>query len=90
MEMFNAYIVPVVLIICLCVGYIVKHLIPTDKVNKFIPLMVGVLGIFISVWNSGWTVTPEILVIGLVSGLASTGLHQALKQFIDKGIDKEK
>lgn len=89
MEMFNAYIVPVVLIICLCVGYIVKHLIPTDKVNKFIPLMVGVLGIFISVWNSGWTVTPEILVIGLVSGLASTGLHQALKQFIDKGIDKE-
>ena len=90
MEMFNAYIVPVVLIICLCVGYIIKHLIPTDRVNKFIPLIVGVLGVFISVWNSGWTVTPEILVIGLVSGLASTGLHQALKQFIDKGIDKEK
>ena len=89
MEMFNAYIVPVVLIICLCVGYIIKHLIPTDRVNKFIPLIVGVLGVFISVWNSGWTVTPEILVIGLVSGLASTGLHQALKQFIDKGIDKE-
>ena len=90
MEMFNAYIVPVVLIICLCIGYIIKHLVPTDRVNKFIPLIVGVLGVFISVWNSEWTVTPEILVIGLVSGLASTGLHQALKQFIDKGIDKEK
>lgn len=88
MEMFNAYIVPVVLIICLSVGYIIKHLIPSDNINRFIPLICGVLGVFISVWNAGWIVTPEIIVIGLVSGLASTGAHELFKQFIDKGGDK--
>lgn len=84
MEMFNAYIVPVTLIVCLCVGYIIKHFIPTDKINKFIPVIVGVLGVFVTVWNSGWTITPDILAIGLVSGLASTGMHELFKQFISK------
>ena len=41
MEMLNAYIVPVTLIVCLCVGYIIKHFIPTDKINKWIPLIVA-------------------------------------------------
>lgn len=82
MEMFNAYIIPVTLVVCLGVGYILKNLIPSDKINKFIPAILGVLGVFITVWTSGWVITPEILAIGLVSGLASTGLHQAFKQFI--------
>ena len=84
MEMLNGYIVPVVLIVCLCVGFIIKHVIPTDKVNRFIPLIVGLLGVFITFWNSGWTLSPEILAIGLVSGLASTGMHEILRQFITK------
>lgn len=84
MEMFNAYIVPVTLIVCLCVGYIIKHFIPTDKINKFIPAIVGALGVFVTVWNSGWTISPEIIAIGLVSGLASTGMHELFKQFINK------
>ena len=85
MEMFNAYIVPVTLIVCLCVGYIVKHFVPTDKVNKFIPLIMAVLGVVLNMWLNGFAITPEILLGGLASGLASTGLHQAFKQFIDKG-----
>lgn len=84
MEMFNAYIVPVTLIVCLCVGYILKHFVPTDKVNKFIPAIVGILGIFVTVWNSGWTISPDIIAIGLVSGLASTGMYELFKQFISK------
>lgn len=83
MEMFNAYIVPVTLIVCLCVGYIVKHFVPTDKINKFIPAIVGTLGVFVTVWNSGWTINPELIAIGLVSGLASTGMHELFKQFIN-------
>lgn len=84
MEFLNTYIVAGVLGICLCVGYIVKHLIPTDKVNKFIPLIVGVLGVLLNVWACGWAITPEVLLGGLVSGLASTGLHEAFAQFIRK------
>jgi hypothetical protein len=29
-------------------------------------------------------ITPEVLLMGMVSGLASTGLHQAFKQLISK------
>lgn len=77
------FVCPLVMVICLCVGYIVKNMIPTDKVNKFIPLIVAVLGIVISVWNFA-AFTPQIIAIGLVSGLASTGLHQLFKNFINK------
>ncbi len=84
MEFLNDYIVLVVLGICLCIGYIIKNLISTDKVNKFIPLIMGVLGMALNVWFCGWTISPEIILAGLVSGLASTGLYELFKQFIEK------
>lgn len=84
MEFLNDYLVLIVIGICLCVGYVMKHLIPTDKVNKFIPLTMAVLGVILNVWLNGWAFTPEILLGGLASGLASTGLHQAFAQFINK------
>lgn len=70
------YISPVALAICLCVGWIVKNLVPGDTVNRYIPLMAGVLGVLIVAWAT-WSVTPETIVAGLVSGLASTGLYEA-------------
>ena len=84
MEFLNDYMVLIVVGICLCVGYVVKHLIPTDKINKFIPLIMAVLGVGLNVWVSGFTFTPDILLGGLFSGLASTGMHQLFKQFINK------
>lgn len=84
MEFLNDYIVAGVLLACLCVGYMIKHVVPSDKVNKFIPVIVGVLGVVINLWINMWSMTPEVLIGGLVSGLASTGLHQAFKQFIEK------
>ena len=84
MEFLNDYIVLVVLGICLCVGYILKNLVPTDKVNKFIPLIVGVLGVVLNIWANGWAITPEVLLGGLASGLASTGTYEAINQFVKK------
>lgn len=81
MEFFNDYMVLMVVGICLCVGYVLKNFVPTEKVNKFIPLIMAVLGIGINVWMNG-AFTPEILLGGMFSGLASTGLHQAFKQLI--------
>ena len=81
----NNSIVIIVLIICLCVGFIIKNVIPTDKINRFIPLIVAVLGVFLNIWYNKWVITPDILLGGLLSGLASTGAHQVLKQFIEKG-----
>lgn len=82
MEFLNNYTLPVVLGICLCVGYIVKQWL-TDIDNKYIPAIVAVLGVFLSVWVNRWSVTPEIILTGLVSGLGSTGMHQIFKQFIE-------
>ena len=84
MEFLNEYLVAIVVGMCLCVGYIVKHLIPTDRINKFIPLIVGLLGIVVNVWLNQWSFTPEILLGGMASGLASTGLYEAFAQFLKK------
>ena len=84
MDFLNDYMVLIVIGICLCVGYVIKHVIPTDTVNKFIPLIMAVLGVLLNVWLNGFALTPEILLGGLASGLASTGMHQLFKKFIEK------
>lgn len=73
---------PVVVGICLCIGYIIKMWTPAD--NRIIPTVCGILGIFLAVWFNGWTVTPQIVLSGMFSGLASTGLHELFKQLIGK------
>lgn len=84
MEFLNEYSIPVIVGICLCIGFILKNLVMTDKINKFIPLIVAVIGVVVNAWLNVWTVTPEILLSGMFSGLASTGMHQLFKQFIEK------
>ena len=84
MEFLNDYIVLLVVGICLCVGYVLKYLVPTEKVNKFIPLIVATLGVVLNVWVNKFAFTPEILLGGLVSGLASTGMHELFRNFIER------
>ena len=83
LEFLNEFGVPVIVGVCLCVGYILKHLVPTEKIDRFIPLIMGALGIALNLWIRR-SVSPDILLGGLFSGLASTGLHQAFKQLIDR------
>ena len=75
------YAVPIIVGICLCVGYVLKNIVTTDVVNKYIPLIMAVLGVTLNTWMK-MSFTPEILLGGLVSGLASTGLHEAFKNFL--------
>ena len=84
MEFLNDYLILLVVGICLCVGYVVKHVVPSDGVNRFIPLIMAVLGVLINTWLNGWMITPEVLLGGLASGLASTGMHQLFTQFINR------
>ena len=73
------YMVPVIMGICLCAGYIVKHWVK-DADNRIIPTLCAALGVALAVWMHWPAVTPEVLLSGLASGLASTGLHQAVRQ----------
>lgn len=78
------FLLPIICIACLCVGYVLKNLIPGTAIDRFIPLIVAILGICLSIWNFG-VVTIEVVVTGAVSGLASTGLYEMFKQFVEKG-----
>lgn len=79
---FNIYIVPMITALCLVVGYIVKKWIK-DVDNKYIPTIVAIVGALFNVINVGLSI--EAIVYGAISGLASTGMHELLNQFIDGG-----
>ena len=83
-EFLQDYIVLIVVGICLCIGYILKNVVTTEKVNRFIPLIMGLLGIALNVWVNAFTFTPEVLLGGLFSGLASTGLYELFKNLINR------
>lgn len=74
--------VPIIVVACLVVGYIVKMWIK-DVDNKYIPTIVAILGALLGGITLGWTL--QSIVVGAVSGLASTGLHQLFKQLIEGG-----
>lgn len=79
----NQYIVLVVLGICLCVGYVIKTSI-TVIPNKYIPLIMLILGTIINVLININHINADIILAGMISGLASTGLYEALKNLIEK------
>lgn len=85
------YISPISLLICLVVGYILKNCTANDKVHQLIPCIVAVLGVVICAWGD-MAFTPAILAAGLISGLASTGLYEALRNVLyiaHEGIDAD-
>ena len=53
------------------------------KINRFIPLIAGVLGVGLNMWLQ-MSVTPLVVLTGLVSGLSSTGMYEAFEQLIKK------
>lgn len=81
LEFLSEFMVPVIVGICLCCGYIVKKWLK-DVDNKFIPTICAVLGVILAAWMSEWNITPGTILSGMFSGLASTGLHQMFKQYI--------
>lgn len=78
LEVISKLFIPMVLVLCLCLGYLMKNWMPTD--NKIIPTVLFVIGAICGVICLG--VNFEALVRGGLTGLASTGLHQSFKQFI--------
>lgn len=82
MEFINDYISIIALVAALAVGYIIKNIVPNEEVNRFIPLIAAVVGLVICLWEAGWVATPQTVVMGVVSGLASTGLYEAFKNAI--------
>lgn len=77
------YIDLVTLGICLCVGYTLKHAKFFEKIgNHYIPATVLILGSLISIINHWGNVNAAVVLGGMISGLASTGLHEMLRNLL--------
>ena len=76
--------VPVIVVACLIVGYVIKVTPLFNKVaNAYIPLIVAALGAILGGVMNG--IGVESIVYGAVSGLASTGLHQMFSKLFNLG-----
>lgn len=83
-SVLTQYVSIVVVGICLCVGYIIKNSLDFIP-NKYIPLIMGVLGLIINILiNLSSGINAEVVLVGLFSGLASTGLYEMFKNLINK------
>lgn len=83
----NYAAIPAIVVICYLIGLICKAGIPSEKIDKFIPIVVGVAGLVLGV--VAFLFIPNILTvdnvydaaaIGIVSGFTSTGVNQIYKQ----------
>ena len=78
----SEHFVLVVIVACLILGYIIKHAsfmkwLPNDD----IPVILAIVGAGLNLAVSGLSI--ESFVYGAVMGLASTGLHQGFKRFVE-------
>ena len=80
-EFLAEYFVPVIVGICLCVGYVIKTAVPAVA-NKYIPAINAVIGLALACWIHTPTITPEVILSGMFSGLAATGLYEAFRNLI--------
>lgn len=84
--MLSSFANAIIVGICLCVGYVIKHSLDFIP-NKYIPLIMACLGLIMSVCTNLDKITLEVILTGLFSGLASTGCYEAFKNLI-KGEEK--
>lgn len=86
LEAITNFIEPVSLIVCLCVGYVIKNTKVFEKVaNDYIPLIELVLGVALVSANdilTGSVLGVETLASGAMTGIASVGLHQLFTRTI--------
>ena len=83
------HINPVILGICLLVGYVIKTAIPAIK-NRYIPLAALTMGTIIAILiNMSSGIHVEVILDGMISGLASTGFYEMLRNLLKKDGKKE-
>ena len=87
LSFLTSYAVPVVIGICLCIGYVVKTSLTFIK-NKYIPLIMAIVGVLLSIWINR-SIDPNIILSGMFSGLASTGFYEMFRNIINNK-EKEK
>lgn len=79
------YINLITLGICLCVGFALKYAKIFDWLgNQYIPMSMLVLGTIINVLVNIPSINAAVILGGMISGLASTGLYEMMRNLLDK------
>lgn len=76
------YINLVTLGICLCLGYAFKNI--KNFNNQYIPVAMLAIGTIINILANLPAINMSIILGGMISGLASTGLYEAMRNLIEK------
>lgn len=69
--------------ICLCIGYVIKTSLDFIP-NKYIPLIMLVLGAILGIVTNLNDLSINMVLTGMFSGLASTGMYEMFKNLINK------
>ena len=76
--------------ICLCIGFALKYAKIFDWLgNQYIPLSMLILGTIINVLINYPGINAQVILGGMISGLASTGLYEMMRNLLDKDGKKE-
>lgn len=77
------YIEPITLGICLCIGFALKYAKIFEKFgNQYIPLTMLILGCVIAIVTHIGNINAAVILGGMISGLASTGLYEMLRNLL--------
>lgn len=74
---------PSIVVLCFCIGCAVKHVFKRID-NRYIPVIVACSGAVLACL-AAHGVTLDALAQGIISGWASTGVHQTFKNLKDGG-----
>lgn len=83
LSVLTQYLSIVVVGICLCIGYVIKNSLDFIP-NKYIPLIMLVLGLAINILININGINAEVILTGMFSGLASTGMYEMFRNLINK------
>lgn len=83
LSVLTQYLSIIVVGICLCIGYVIKNSLDFIP-NKYIPLIMLVLGLAINILININGINAEVILTGMLSGLASTGMYEMFKNLIYK------
>ena len=83
------YVNPLILGICLLLGFCLKTAFDWFP-NKYIPLTALCMGMLIAILINFQTgINAEVVLGGMIAGLARTGLYEMLRKLLDKDGKKE-
>lgn len=82
-SLIQGYLVVEIMLLCLCTGFVIKHLIPTDTINRYIPFILSAVGIVSNIYLKH-TVDVTTIISGFISALTSIGMYESFRVVINK------